>query len=137
MKTLTESIINELKVRNVSTGKKLNLKTFEQLEVGDMVYFAFVSPSDKLNFTGKIYKKETESGETIIYWHTGEHYNDALLTINKIPRGLKVLDGNFSTASGCVVNRDEDNWIYATNEEYFKQKLKELFNLDIKDLKTN
>lgn len=137
MKTLLEQVINELKISKASTGNKLNQISFEQLEVGDIVYFAFVSPSDKLNFTGKIYKKENARGNNIIYWHTGEKTNDALLIINTMPRGLKAIDGNFSTASGCVVTAHDDYWIYATNQEYFKQKLKELFNLEIKDLETN
>lgn len=41
MKTLAESIVNELRLSKVSTGDKLIDKTFADLKEGDKLYFAF------------------------------------------------------------------------------------------------
>lgn len=39
MKTLSESIINELRIADASTGNKLKYKTFGELKPGDKFYF--------------------------------------------------------------------------------------------------
>lgn len=39
MKTLTESIVNELRLSTVKTGNKLKYKTFDELKEGDKLYF--------------------------------------------------------------------------------------------------
>lgn len=41
MKTLTESIINELRLSKVSTGDKLEEKTFGELKEGDYIWAGF------------------------------------------------------------------------------------------------
>lgn len=136
MKTLLEQVINELKVRNVSTGKKLKLKTFAELEEGDKMYFAFISPGYKLNQSGEIFKKKLEGSKTVLYWNTGQNGRFASIVITEIPDYLKVVDGNLVNSSGCVLKSNKEYWVYSTHPVYFDQKLKELFNLTEKDLIT-